>query len=342
MKVSAGATERFLVSPDPAMLATLIYGPDTGLARERAKILAGAVVDDLSDPFRTATVTAASLRDDPARLADEAAAMSLTGGRRVIFLRDATDGMADTLKSLLEHGAGDALVIAEAGELGPRSRLRRLFEDAENAAAIACYPDDQRTLGAVIAEMLSEAGLSASPDAMIYLRENLGGNRLVTRMELDKLIAYATGEPGATEVTLDDAMACVGDSAGLTLEDIAFAAASGNQALLARTLGTAFDEGANPVTVLRAAARHFQRLHLAAGAVAAGESAERALKALRPPVFFKRSDEFRAQLGRWNVSSLAAAIVALTDAEIACKSTGVPAETSCARALMRLATRPRG
>ena len=171
---------------------------------------------------------------------------------------------------------------------------------------------------------------------MAYLSEHLGSDRMLSRSELEKLATYALG---AGEVTLEDAEAVVGDGAATTLEDIAFSTADGNTRSLDRALQRAFDEGVNSVAVVRAAQRHFQRLHRAAGEVAAGSAPDQAMKALRPPVFFRRTAAFRGQLQSWNAARLADALEALTEAEIACKTTGVPAEASCRRTLLAIARR---
>lgn len=336
MKVAPSAVASLLREPDPDIGAVLIYGPDEGLVRERSDQLARAVVGDLADPFRYAELAPAALRDEPALLWDEAAALSLTGGRRVVRIRGATDAVADTMASFVGDEDGGALVIVEAGDLAPRSRLRRAFEQAGTAGCIACYGDEGRVLDDVIRDTLARHGVVADPDATRYLRENLGGDRMISRSELEKLALYA-GDNG--RVTLEDASACVGDSAAMTLDDIAFAAASGDQATLSRAIDRACQEGTSPVAILRVVCRHFQRLQLAAARAAAGESFDSAMKSLRPPVFFKRAGEFRAQLGRWPAADLAHALEVLTEAEIACKTTGTPAEAVCGRALMRLAGR---
>ena len=337
MKIAPAEAERFVRAPGPQWTAVLVYGPDDGLVRERARKIASSVVEDLADPFRVTELTATALRDDPARLSDEAFALSLIGGRRVVRLRDAGDAAAAALDDVLSAAsADDVLVVVEAGDLGPRSKLRKLFEGAAGAAALACYADDARTLEAVIRETLGEAGLGATPDAIAYLSDHLGSDRMMSRMELEKLATYAFG---ADEVTLEDAEAVVGDGAATTLDDIVYSTAEGNASGLDRTLQRAFDEGVNSVAVVRAAQRHFQRLHRAAGGVAAGSTPDQAMKTLRPPVFFKRAASFRGQLQAWNVARLAGALEALTDAEIACKTTGVPAEASCRRTLLAIARR---
>lgn len=338
MKVAPGAAAAFLRAPPADVRAVLVYGPDRGLVRERAQALVRAVAEDADDPFRVAELGAADLYDDPVRLDDEARALALTGGRRVVRVREATDALVPAIESLLAGPPFDALVVAEAGNLGPRSALRQLFEAAEAAAAIPCYADDARALQEVIRTTLGRHRITPTADAVAYLQANLGADRLVSRSELEKLALYV-GD--GNEATLQDAAACVGDSAAMTLDDLAFAAAGGDTDRLSRMLERAWREGAQAVTVLRAAARHLQRLHLAAGLLAEGKPADAAMKALKPPVFFRQTDAFRAQLRRWPPAALMAALARLTEAEVLCKTTGMPAETVCAQALFRLAATAR-
>lgn len=334
MKLSAGQVEGFMRKPDLGLRAILIYGPDTGLVRERATILVKAVAEDLADPFRVATLTAQALRDDPARLADEAQAMSLTGGRRAVHVRDGGDAVAAALADVLDAAAGDSVVIVEAGELAPRSKLRQLVEGASNATALPCYADEGAGLAALARSVLEARNITIGNEALAFLVDNLGGDRMMSRSELEKLALYV-GD--GNEATLDDAMICVGDSATMTLDDAVNAACSGDQAALSRALERLFREGGTPVGVLRATLRHLQRLHLAASRVADGQAPDRAMQALRPPVFFKNQAAFKSQLSRWPVRRLEQALESIFDAERDCKTTGMPAEAVCSRALMRLA-----
>ena len=312
----------------------LLYGPDGGLVRERADALAGQVVDDLGDPFRVAELSPAQLKADPARLADEAAALAMTGGRRVVRLRPAGDDLGDLMAAFLADSPGEALVLVEAGELTPRSHLRKAFEAARNAAALPCYPDEDGGLRRVIEDTLAPLGFSMEPAAQRYLAAALGGDRLMTRRELEKLAVYMGDE---RRISLADAEACVGDSSILTLDSVAMAAGAGDIAAVERGLALAYLEGANPVAVLRAAARHLQRLHLCAGAAARGEPLDRALRAFRPPLHFKVEKAIRSQVGKWPETRVVRAMDLVLEAERECKTTGLPAEAMCSRALLRLA-----
>ncbi|MBK20498.1 MAG: DNA polymerase III subunit delta [Rhodospirillaceae bacterium] len=333
MKISAAKAPGFISSPPDSVRAILLYGPDTGLVRERTGMLTTAVVDDPKDPFRIADIQVNELREDAARLSDEAAALSFTGGRRVVRVRDVTDVTAGPIIEFCAAPVGDALVIVEAGNLGPRSKLRKSFEDTDFGAAIPCYGDEGKALRDVIAETLGKSNIRVSADAMSYLLDNLGNDRMVSRSELEKLRLYMGEE---SEVSLEDAAACVGDSAAMALDDIAFAAGFGNIDKLTHLMDRMRREGTAAITVLRAVARHFQRLHFASGSIDDGKSADIALKALRPPVFFKQADSFRAQLRIWPTNRLGQVIESLAEAEVQCKSTGMAAETVCDQTMLRI------
>lgn len=334
MKLTGAKAEAFLKTPGSATRAVLVFGPDSGLVRERVVRLVKTVVADPSDPFRVAELTPAILKDDPARLADEAAAMAMTGGRRVVVVRDAGDSVSSLFQGFLANPMGDALVVVEGGDLGPRSSLRKLFEGADNAAALASYGDEGGNLQHVIQEELKAAGLAVEPDALAFLMDHLGGDRRLTRAELQKLALYMGG-PG--RVRLDDALACIGDTASLSMDDLSLATAEGDHATAQRVLDRLFREGTHAVGVLRALSRHFQRLHLAAGLMAQGKSADQAMAALKPPVIFKAADRFRRQLSRWPADRVGRALELLIEAEADCKTTGMPAEELCSRAVMQLA-----
>jgi len=331
--VPYGQTEGFVRRLDPAVTAVLIYGPDLGQVGERAARITEQVVPDRGDPFRVVELSSAEVAKDPVRLADEVAAMAMTGGRRLVRLRSAGNDAAAAVAGAIEVAHPDTLLLVEAGDLKKGSALRTLFEKAEAAAAVPCYGDKGRDIALVIQEALSASGLQADRDAVAYLAEHLGNDRLVTRRELEKLALYV-GDGG--RVTLADAAACVGDSTALSLDDVVFAVAGGDHRRVGRALSRLALEGVRPITILRAAQRHFQRLHQAIGQVAGGASPEQALDRLRPPVHFSRKAGMKSQVEAWNRARIATALELLTNAEIDCKSTGMPDTEICDRVLMQI------
>lgn len=335
MKIQARNAESFLRGVGAEVAAVLIYGPDAGLVRERSDRLVAAVAGDAADPFAVSEISVERLREQPSLIADEAAALTFGGGRRIVRLRGGGDAQSRAIGDFLESSAGSLLVV-EADDLGPRSSLRLLFEDRDNAAAVPCYREEGDELGRFIADELRRAGFGLADDAREQLVSVLGGDRGVTRREIEKLIAYKGPPEAGARIGSADVTACVGDSSPRSVEELAFAVAEGDVASVDRLTGRVLEEGSNAVTMLRAAARHLMRLHLVA---AADSDRDRAMRSLRPPVFFKQQAQFQSQARRWPPARLHRAIDRLLLAEMDCKRTGMPAEVLCRQALMEIAGR---
>jgi DNA polymerase III delta subunit len=424
--------------------AVLFYGPDEGRVRESALLAARSICEDLSDPFRVVSLDGAEIRSDPARLAGEAAAISMTGGRRVLRLRNIGDAAAPVLAEFLQNPAGDSAIIAEAGALSKTSKLRKLFETSPICAIAACYEDNSQDLAALITRHLRQNDLTITSEAMSYLQTCLGEDRLATRQELDKLVIYMGSPPveardsslkaprdtsgildnrniigfsgvkdlqdasdipatvdtadtgdsmnmqdvldvagvndisdisdiheildggairdipdspdisditantGVTnpkaspnrlpgQVTLQDVLACIGDSTSQGLDEICDAMALGDPAQLDYRLGRGMDASLSPVAILRAASSHLFQLHLALGSMAQGIRADQALRSIRPPLHFSRTAAFRDQMKIWDLHRLIQALDLLLQAESLCKSSLAVEESICSHTLHQVA-----
>ena len=120
MKITGVRQESFVAGPDPEVVCVLLYGPDRGLIRERALKLAKTVVDAPDDPFRVVELSGSDIKNDPARLADEAQALALGGGRRLIRLRDITDATTKLIGAYLEiANKSDAFSVLKPASLDP-------------------------------------------------------------------------------------------------------------------------------------------------------------------------------------------------------------------------------
>jgi DNA polymerase-3 subunit delta len=333
-KLDARRIPAFLKEPGPTR-AVLLHGEDAGLIRERADALQQAVIGG-DDPFRYAEL-ARDAAAKPGALSGEMSALAMTGGRRMVRVRDATDGLTAGVKDALGT-PGDTLLVLEAGELPARAKLRSLLEAHPQAAVIACYRERGAELAATIATLLREQGVNAEPSALEWLAGRLGEDRMMLRREVEKLALYA-GEGG--RLGEEDVLACIGDGSTLDLDEALIAATAGEIAVADRALDVALGEGAHPVMVVRSALRHVQRLHLASLAMAQGASAGSALDGLRPPVFFRHKPGFERALRCWSPAALAAAGDALLEAEKRTKSSSaarpIPDQTIARAAIMTLA-----
>lgn len=329
MKVRANDVDGLCARPPENLRAILFYGPDRGLVVERLGRTTRAVVGKDPDGFRTTDLEAETVWRHPERLLDGAAQLSFEDGARVVRVRNAGDRVTDAVKAFLDEGVGDALVLVEAGDLRPASRLRKLFEGAKDAAAAPSYADDGAAVGRLVEQMAREAGVTVEPEARAYLVGRLGRDRAVTRNEIEKVVLYA-GKGGC--VSYEDALAVAGDNAVLGMQTLADAAGLGRAGDAFRALARLEEEGTTPVAVVRGLLRHFQTLHRISNA----PDPRRAVAGIRPPVHFRRTQAVVRQAERWRPETLERALAMLGRAESLCKS-GAPSRTVVRETALRIA-----
>lgn len=334
MKLTFRNIEPFVKSPDPAARVILVYGPDHGLVSERAAIMGKTIVTDLNDPFNVAALSTDILAEDPARLADEAGAISMMGGDRLIRVTDAGDKLTVLIKSYLEQPSNSALVILQAGELSTRSSLRKLCESAKNAAAVPCYVEDARDLSRFIRDTMQAEKLRIDQDAVIWLAANISGDRTKVRSELEKLITYKGAEN--TPISLIDAQAACGAAGAQGFDDLIYAVAGRRSGDALKSYNILISEGVAFIAILRSLQNHFRRLHMVHAHQQNGIDMDTAMKKLSPPVFFKQAPQFKAQINGWSLPLLNTILERLTTLEAQCKTTNMPVETLCAQAILAI------
>src|SRR6266700_389403 len=265
--------DSFLARPDPSRPIILLYGPDSGLVRERADALLASAVDDPNDPFSLVRLDGDELSAEPSRLVDEAMTIPMFGGRRAIRVRAGSRSFAGGVDTLADMPLKDCRIVIEAGELRPESPLRKACERAKIAVAIACYPDTERDLAKLIDDELRVSNLRIASDARAVLMSLLGGDRQASRNELRKLGLYAHGE---AEVTLEDVMAVVADASELKVDPIVDGAFAGKPDLVGTVFAKAMVAGTYPGMIISATQRQAAWLHKSALAVAALEMRKQA------------------------------------------------------------------
>ena len=333
MKVLSRNLSAFLNKPPEHIVAVLIYGKDAGLVHERVLKIVRAVVEDPADPFKVSELGSSEISKDPSKLTDEFTAQCLVGGKRVVRIRLGNENISDSLRTLFEVPKQNALVVIEAGFLSASSPVRRFMEKDAKTAVIPCYQDNRGNLTGLISEVIKSRGLNISGAAKNYLLNHLGSDRMVSRSELEKLVLFVGSN---SDVSIEDVVAVIGDSSALSIEELIYAATSGDKDTLNENLLRTATEGFSTIALLRATQRHLHRVLLASEAHAGGKAPNEAIKVVRPPVMFMFAQQFLAQLCMWTPSNIRTAIELLTNAEIECKSTGLPQSIIGERALLQL------
>ena len=344
----AGQVEAFVKNPDPQVKVVLIYGTDRGAVREHARTLSRHVRDGHDDPMLAVSLDEDTISKDPARLMDEAAAIPMFGGNKVIEAELSGDRHVGIIESYLSNPAEDALVIIESGSLKPTSKLRKLIEASDIAVTLPCYEDTDRDIQRVAREYVEQEGYKIESQALAHLALHLGSDRGVTMRELERLVLYMgprrTGQNGVDGkddssgiIKVEDVEAVIGDNVALSLNNLVDAVALGqlNQAdheMIRLEMG-----GYDIARILIGLRMHFQNLHQTLSVMQSGTDMKSALRSgFKPPLHFKREPMVRQQLQHWSLRKVEAALTILHETERQCRTTGAPAGAIGANTLLRL------
>ncbi|EAB6717816.1 DNA polymerase III subunit delta, partial [Salmonella enterica subsp. enterica] len=309
----AHEVDGWLRRPDPRFSIVLIYGPDHGMVSERSRTFAAQTGIDLDDPF-SVTRLDASEADQPGRLADEAFTVPMFAARRLLWVRNIGQQktIADAVKLLCATPPPDATILMEAGDLKKGTGLRAAVEAAATAIALPCYADEARDLDRLIDEALGQSGIRLSMDARALLKRNLGGDRMGTRGEIEKLLLYTQGRPS---IEADDVLALTGDVAGRSVDDVVDAALSGQLGAFDLMFQRHVLGGGHPYLLLAATMRQLQALQIMRATLDQGRAnPSDIVNGARPPVFFSRKKAVEGALRRMQAPMISRALERLSSA----------------------------
>ena len=297
--------ERFLARDIERYTTFLVFGSDVGLVSERVRRIVKALVDDPQDPFQLVRLGPDELAGDAARLLDEAQTVPLFGGRRGVLVDGTGAKRIEAAVELLLGASNTCPVVIEAGGLKRDAALRKLVERVKTAAAIECYPDDERDLARLIDAEAAAAGMGIEPAARTLLVSLLGSDRLASRSEIAKLLLYAHG---TAMITVEHVEQAVADASAQANDDAVDAAFSGDLAGLDRAVGKLHLGPVEAGLLLGAALRHATALHRSKLAGAQGEAS-----AFRFGLSPRRKAAVERQLATLDTDALARTIVRLGD-----------------------------
>lgn len=275
----------------------MAHGPDRGLVAECLQRFAAATAVDAADATATIILDGSTLASDPGRLADELNGPGLFGGTRLVRLREiGNDKRAvDAIRAALGDPPADAHLAIEAGEPRRGAAILKAFERTRAGYALPCYADDERSVARVVDDAFAAAKIELEPDARVALLASLGGDRLMTRGEIDKLLLYAHGRD---RVTLDNVRGLTGDAGAIAADTAVDAALRGDASALDVAFRRVLEARVAPFLVLRDLAQQLQVLERAQGDGGGPNAIARRLESMGPRVHFKRLPALKAAAQR--------------------------------------------
>ncbi len=325
--------DKFLKRPDSAIRVVLIYGTNEGLVAEYVKGFTKSVCEDINDPFRVAYLDGADVNADPGILFGEYSSQSLMGGQRVVVVRNADNNLTKHLKSLLETNKTDTLLVISSSSLNKKSSLVKLGEESDDFAVVPCYEDRDEDIYGAVRVKLVDSGYTIGNEALQLLCARLSNDRKSSMGEIDKLMTY-TGD--RKNITPEDIVAVISDNSASTADDVCYFVASGQTEKALAAFKKLLNEGSEPISIIRNVTYHFNKILTCMGMTEQGETIDKALMRLSPPIIFFRKNSFKTQVSLWPKERLFSVLELLYKCERDCKTSNMPVEDMVSFTLMQI------
>jgi DNA polymerase III subunit delta len=299
----------------------LIAGPDESTCAALCDHLVGLVGRDAE----RIELAGDELKRDPARLATEAASLSLFAGARVVRLSIAGGGddCLAAVEALFAADAAPNVVVAGAPALTKKSKLFKMAEDAAQARVAICYQPDTRELIQIAVAAARTEGLQlASSEAMMLVELVAGDQKLLLR-EIEKLALYRDAAPDRQRAVQAEDIVALG--AAVHEEDVSACVnvtLAGKTGELPALFATADAVGVAEIRLLRALSTRVMLLARLRAEVDGGQHPRSLVEEKRNGIFWKEKDAVIQQLRLWDSIRLARLMSRLLACERALKASG--------------------
>jgi len=340
MKANAAQIRAAVDKLKPETRLYLFHGPDEAGAAE----LAARVGKALGPESERIDLDMKALREQPGRLADEAASLSLFGGSRYVRVSGLEEAGAEAVTLLLKAEQAGNPVVAIGPGLKASGKLVKLVVAAQNALAHACYVPEGMDAVRIASELARAQGLRLTGDVPQRLASASGGDRAILAREIEKLALYLDAEPEHPREADGEALDAIGADLGeVEMFHAIDAVLDGRVTELGGEIGRLVQGGGSMIPLLRQLVRRLMTLAELRADMDRGLTVDEVLEKHR--VFFKEKASTGRALRRWSAPQITRAIERVRAAERGVMQGGsagdVLAEAECT-AIARQAARARG
>lgn len=299
MKAVKGSIGHSVDQPDPKVRFYLFHGPDEAQS--------SALGDRLVTALKAAkhNVASGSLRVDPALLADEAGAIDMFGGAKVIWLQPAGEEIVAAVEALMDAPAAESPVVAIAGRLGKSSGLLKLAESHPLALSHISYELDARDAERLVAELARAEGLRPQSGVAARIAEGCANDRRMISQELAKLALYADASRDSPKDLGSDALDAIGADMGGDFLGIADLALAGDLRSLGEAMSRMDSSGKEAIPIIRSLQRRLLMLAPIRSRIDAGERLQAVMTSMGKSLFWKDKPMVEKMLGMWDSAGLA-------------------------------------
>lgn len=288
----------------------LLYGPDIAQSR--------AIADQMNrfPEIEKIEISGAVLKNDPAILTDEAAAISLFSAARYLRVEASGDEILSALQLLIDIPAINNSVIIVTGNLKRESKLLKLALADKKILACASYLPEGENANRLVMALGAEKGLRIRSDIAQKLAIYAENNRALLVSEIEKYALYLNSDKNNPQELTHEVISLIGaDNNEGNLARLTGIFFSKNTALLEQELASLSDVGIEPILLIRVLLRRALLLADLAGLLSKGISIQKVIESAGRKIFWKEKGEIAKALSLWRIHQINQLITFLVSLE---------------------------
>jgi DNA polymerase-3 subunit delta len=330
VKIAKGQVDRSVDRPDAAIRLYLFAGEDESASRALAARLLTALGAE-KEPL-----SGAQLKSDPALLSDNASAISMFGGRRLIWVEPAGEESLSAVEALLAASAVEHPTVLICGALKKTSALMKAVDASPAALSHLSYMPDAANMGRLVADLARIHGLRLTRELADRIAASASADQAIIGQELGKFALYLEASPESPRELLSEHLDLLGaDAPDRDANRAGDLALTGALAELADELAIAEDAGTEAIPMTRSLQRRLLQLAPLRAKLDAGQ----AMDAVLASIFWKDRAGVGRMLSRWSSAKLAQALsrLALVERQLLQGGAAPPPTATLGHELIQLA-----
>ena len=292
----------------------MFYGPNGYSIEENYKKTFDNLKGKNDEPFEAQELISKNILTETDIFYQQINSMPFGGGNSVLKINLLETESVGCLKDFLKTPIDGVKIIVKAGQLAPRSSLRKNIEKSPIAISIPIYEDSQRDLNLFIKDFFKINNFSISNSGCLKISSLMGNDKNLIKNSLELLLLYSLQqrEKDISESVIDLVLR---DEKLLQTRDLCNYVGLGNVKKSLQSVYKLRLQGYQPVQFINALSSHFQKIHNVSIKRGSGIPISRAMQELKPPVFFKEKESFGKQVHLWETKKTEKVFSILNNAE---------------------------
>lgn len=219
------------------------------------------------------------------------------GDKELIKITDNGTAINKELKDFFTDNSYGNFICFIADDSLPRAGIRIFFENTAHLASMACYYDNEQTIGKYILQECKKHGKQIDEETLFYLRSHLKGDNRIIKSELAKLFHYTYDKKN---ILKEDLINCLSTNLLASGDEMCIFFAKKDFANFLIEMDKLKSQNLNEVLIVRALIRYFINIFIVTTHIENGENIDTAIQSLSPPIFYKYIYDFKQIIKQFN------------------------------------------